>query len=124
MGTWRTVMGDSHGDLSGEIHGNVLLFSWRATSFDARGAQGATSGQGYFVYVVPGRGRQHEILGEWRPNVVGDADRWRAFKRPDIALDLGSTRPERQALPERGDEGEGHAGSVGSFEEEAEEQFR
>jgi hypothetical protein len=117
-------MGDSHGDLSGEIRGNVLDFSWRMISSEARSDQGATSGRGYFVYVIPGRGRRHEILGKWRPNAVGDADEWRAFKRPDIALDLGSARPERQASPERGDEGEEQAGSVGSFEEAAEEQFR
>lgn len=94
-GRWRTAAGDKWGELFGKVEGDLLRYKWTEHRIGMFGPNAATSGQGYFKYVVPeGDNIDHELKGEWG---LGEADagyKWDAIKQRNMQPDPDSVRPD------------------------------
>ncbi|MFO7179234.1 MAG: hypothetical protein DIU78_011095 [Pseudomonadota bacterium] len=107
-GAWRTASGDAYGELSGEIDGDLLRFTWTERIIGAVGANVARKGKGYFKYSVPKAGEAHVIKGERGHGESDVGELWEAVKQINMQPNPASVRP---------DEIEGRVTGAGGWDE-------
>src|SRR5262245_30778283 len=64
-GKWRNNEGNSWGEMSGSVEGDLFKFEWKEHKIGMVGKSATSQGHGYFKYVIPKEGESHEIRGEW-----------------------------------------------------------
>jgi hypothetical protein len=123
-GAWRTTAGDSYGEMSGEVDGNLFKYTWTERRIGAIGADANRQGKGYFVYSIPTEGEAHVIKGEWGLKDSDSGNPWEAVKQKNMPPNPDSVRPDEIEGRVTGaggwDEGEG-GGTEGSGGEEKKE---
>jgi hypothetical protein len=103
-GAWRTVAGDTWGEMSGKLDGNLMKFEWTTHKIGLVGGNATASGKGYFVYSAPKAGESHEIHGEYGLGADEVGTPWDAVKQPNVKPNPASVKP---------DEVESHTGGGG-----------
>jgi len=83
QGKWR-AMGGREGEFWGDLHGNVMKFTWAEHDVQSKGTW---SGRGYFVYRVKEPGDVPEIRGEWGLGMRDSVGSWYAVKKPGVTLE-------------------------------------
>jgi hypothetical protein len=93
-GAWRTTAGDSWGEMSGKINGDIFKYEWTEHKIGMVGPTATTHGRGYFRYTIPKEGDPAEITGEWglKSDEVGNT--WKATKQVNQRPDPKSVRPD------------------------------
>ncbi len=75
---------DIYGRIEGEIHANLLMFSWTQWNVEMRGKIRETNGRGVFQYMVdeaPGSGKKtHWLKGYWGYGKEPPTNPWKAYK--------------------------------------------
>jgi hypothetical protein len=103
-GRWRTAAGDTWGEMSGKLDGNVMHFEWTTHKIGMVGGNAEAKGRGYFVYSAPKAGESHEIHGEYGLGNDEVGTKWDAVKQPNMKPNPDSIKP---------DEVESHVGGGG-----------
>jgi hypothetical protein len=94
-GKWRKDAGDSWGELSGTVDGNLLKYEWVEHKIGMIGASAQTHGKGYFVYKESENPNDPDVvegergLGE---NEVGS--KWKGVKQANVVPDPDSVMPD------------------------------
>lgn len=123
-GRWRTVAGDSWGELTGKAEGNVLNYEWTEHKIGLIGPAASRTGKGYFKYVrnsgEEGIKNPDEIEGEWGLGEKNHGNSWKAVKQTNMVPNFRAVQPDEvetagSATPESWDKG------AGAEEEPAEE---
>lgn len=75
---------DVYGRLEGEIHNNLLMFSWTQWNVEMRGKIRETKGRGVFQYMVDeaegNSNPRHWMNGFWGYNKDAPTNPWKAYK--------------------------------------------
>ena len=112
QGKWRTVAGDSWGELHGKADGNVLRYEWVEHRIGLVGPSSVRSGHGYFKYVVKATvdspKEPDEIVGEWGLGADEAGNSWKAIKQVNMEPNPNSVMP---------DEVESRPGTSGGWDE-------
>jgi hypothetical protein len=96
-GAWRTVAGDSWGELEGKADGNLLRYEWTEHRIGMVGPSADRKGRGYFKYVrkrTADTKDPDEIHGEWG---LGDSETgnvWKATHQTNLEPDPKSVKPD------------------------------
>jgi hypothetical protein len=93
-GAWRTTAGDEWGELSGEVDGNVLKYSWTDHKIGMVGPSANRSGKGYFVYKIPKEGEAHQVEGQRGMGDDEAGQNWKGVKQTNMPPDPKSVRPD------------------------------
>jgi hypothetical protein len=93
-GAWRTTAGDSWGDLSGKLDGNLFKYGWTEYRIGAVGADAKRTGKGYFVYQTPKGTEPAEIKGQWGLGEDETGNPWDAIKQANMKPDPDSVKPD------------------------------
>jgi hypothetical protein len=110
-GKWRTEAGDSWGELSGTIDGNLLRYEWVEHKIGMIGASAQTKGKGYFVYKEAENPNDPDVVEGERG--LGDSEvgsKWKGVKQNNVVPDPDSMMPdenERHGTSDGWDSGEG-----------------
>ncbi len=130
-GRWRTVAGDSWGELHGKADGDLLRYEWVEHKIGLVGPSSTRRGRGYFQYKVMATAdspkEPDQISGQWGLNDAEAGNGWEATKQVNQEPDPDSVRPdevENQSAVssggwdegEKGQKSEGSEGSEGSSE--------
>jgi hypothetical protein len=127
VGKWRTVAGDSTGELRGKTDGNVLRYEWTERKIGMIGPSASRSGKGYFKYLRPkgeeGAKNPDEIEGEWGLGEKDSGNSWKAVKQANREPDFKSVEPDEvetagSAAPDSWDKGAGSAEGADEKEKE------
>lgn len=95
VGRWRRDSGESWGELTGTVDGNVMHYEWVEHRIGMVGPSADTRGKGYFVYrdgqvdkdpdyIEGERGLKEDELGQ----------KWKAIKQANVVPDLDSVMPD------------------------------
>jgi hypothetical protein len=96
-GAWRTVAGDSWGELTGKAEGNLLRYEWVEHRIGMVGPSADRTGHGYFNYLRKRTAETKdpdEIHGEWG---LGDAETgnvWKATRQNNLEPEPKSVKPD------------------------------
>jgi hypothetical protein len=93
-GAWRTAAGDSWGEMSGKVNGDIFKYEWTEHKIGMVGPHSSTHGRGYFRYTMPKAGDPAEITGEWGLNTDEVGNTWKATKQVNQKPDPKSVRPD------------------------------
>lgn len=96
-GAWRTVAGDSWGELTGKAEGNLLRYEWVEHRIGMVGPSADRTGHGYFRYF---RKRTEttkdpdQIEGEWGLGDSETGNAWKATLQTNLEPDPKSVKPD------------------------------
>ena len=96
-GAWRTVAGDSWGELTGKAEGNLLRYEWVEHRIGMVGPSADRTGRGYFKY---SRKRTEttkdpdQIEGEWGLGDSESGNAWKATLQTNLEPDPKSVKPD------------------------------
>ncbi len=96
-GAWRTVAGDSWGELTGKAEGNLLRFEWVEHRIGMVGPSADRTGHGYFKYLrkrVEGTKDPDEIQGEWGLGASETGNVWKATRQTNLEPEPKSVKPD------------------------------
>ncbi len=101
-GKWRTSAGDKWGELHGKADGDVLRFQWKEHKIGMFGPNATTEGQGFFRYVDPGNGQDHELHGEWGLGDDEGGNPWNCVKQRNVDPDFNAVMPDETQTSVKG----------------------
>jgi hypothetical protein len=93
-GKWRTAAGDSWGEMSGKVTGNLYKYEWKEHRIGLVGPSATRSGKGYFVYSIPKEGEAHAIDGQWGLGMDETGMKWKGVKQMNMRPDPNSVMPD------------------------------
>ena len=93
-GRWRNTAGDTWGELSGKVTGNLLRYEWTNHKIGLVGPSATSHGKGYFLYTRPHEGEADELHGEWGLEESDAGNAWSAVKQKDMKPDFKSVVPD------------------------------
>ncbi|HMA91533.1 MAG TPA: hypothetical protein VKP30_02560 [Polyangiaceae bacterium] len=96
-GAWRTVAGDSWGELTGKADGNLLRYEWVEHRIGMVGPSADRTGHGYFKYsrkATEGIKEPDQIQGEWGLAESETGNVWKATRQTNMEPEPKSVKPD------------------------------
>ncbi len=88
-GRWKRTDSSHWGELSGQVDGNVLRFTWKEHAYGAIGVSGQSQGAGVFVYKM-GQNNTPELDGQYSLDESNDVGQWHCVKQVGMKADINS----------------------------------
>lgn len=96
-GAWRTVAGDSWGELTGKAEGNLLRYEWVEHRIGMVGPSADRTGRGYFNYIrnaKEGSKDPDTIEGQWGLGDSESGNVWKATRQVNLEPEPKSVKPD------------------------------
>ncbi len=94
-GKWRKDAGDSWGELSGTVDGNLLRYDWVEHKIGMIGASAEVKGKGYFLYKEAENPNDPDVIqGERGIGEDEVGSEWKGIKQANVVPDPDSVMPD------------------------------